>query len=239
MPKRYATTTGTRKRAKTGARRGRRRMGRKTMRNFSPIYRPPGGVGFPRQLKMKHRYCETVNMTYNIGSPAVYRYSANNMYDPRTAAGGHQPMFFDQMCVVYNHWTVIASKITIKGTPPATAAGLASYVCLVTDDDTSELQTSITALVEDGSKKKNLRVTGGINPQPITMSLGWSAKREFGGSVLANNALQGSTSAGPTEESFFKICLESADASTTVLCYFIVEIEYIAIWKELSQMTTS
>lgn len=40
-------------------------------------------------------------------------YRGNGLYDPEVAVGGHQPRMFDQMCLFYQSYLVLGSKISI------------------------------------------------------------------------------------------------------------------------------
>jgi len=71
------------------------------------------GLGFPKIVKMTHRYSETIRMVSSAGVPQFQRFRANGMYDPNQTAGGHQPLFYDQMSVLYNHWKVIGARLPL------------------------------------------------------------------------------------------------------------------------------
>lgn len=68
------------------------------------------GFGFPNQYFCKLSYTET----HPISAVQTYRrlFRGNSAYDPEWAAGGHQPMYFDELAAVYNRYTVYASAIT-------------------------------------------------------------------------------------------------------------------------------
>lgn len=74
--------------------------------------------------------------------------------------------------------------------------------------------------------------------RPVVLSYKWSAKKYFGSGVLANDELQGTASANPAEQSDFFIVSESSGGTTQVLDVEVL-IEYIVIWKELKQVSTS
>ena len=49
--------------------------------------------------------------------------------DPNHTGVGHQPLYFDQLMTIYNHYIVIGAKITVKFT--AYPATIPVNVCLL------------------------------------------------------------------------------------------------------------
>lgn len=193
-------------------------------------------IGFPRMLKFKHIYSESILLTDN-GGPQNYLFSANGMYDPNYTGTGHQPMYFDQVGALYNHYCVIGSKITIRAVPQGTSVQNPYKIVLWVNDDTN-VSPTVDGIMEFKGAKTRL-CTGGINPSQIVLTQSWSAKKYFGGSPLANTNLQGTTSSNPIEQSYYNITLRTLDGISTVSVWFQVQIEYIAIWKELKEILIS
>lgn len=187
------------------------------------------GIGFPKKMCMTHKYHEVVGLTSTTGVVGTYKFQCNGMYDPNTTGTGHQPMYYDQMAAIYNHWTVIGSKIIIKITP-TTGSSVPFYITLAQNDD-SVATGGIDANAEYGSGRRLL--FGASTDSVKTMSNKWSAKKTFGGSVLGNDNLQGS-SAGvdPSEKTYWHINLQAADQVSTQSVIIDVLISYIAVWEE-------
>ncbi len=77
----------------------------------------------PDKQMIKLRYHELVTLNPAIGSTATNVFKANGMFDPNTTGAGHQPMGFDQFIgILYNHFTVVGSKITVAFASESTAA---------------------------------------------------------------------------------------------------------------------
>ena len=72
----------------------------------------------------------------------------------------------------------------------------------------------------------------------IKMSRSWSAKKFFGGSVLANTNLQGTVSTNPAEQSYYDVGLQSTRGNTVAVAIR-VNIEYTAVWRELKEVAQS
>jgi len=195
------------------------------------------GVGFPRKMTQSHRYSDLVNLSGASGAAANFVFCANGMYDPNITGTGHQPLYFDQMSAIYNHYTVIGSKITITAVP-FTATSESWCLSLAQNDDGSVTTTSPTGQSELANSSFKI-VPANSNSQECTLVNKWSAKGTFGGSVLGNDNLQGSSGANPTEVTNWIIALRATDSTSTVSVYIKVLIEFIAVWEELKDIAQS
>jgi len=195
----------------------------------------PLGLGFPKKMTMTHKYTQTVLITSTSGVMQQLHWSANGMFAPFASGTGHQPLYFDQMGALYNHYTVIGSKCAFK-IVPSSGSQLAMVVGSYVNDDTTA-QTAINTIGELSSGNRIL--IGADSDKNYTMRKKWSAKKYFGGSVLANNDLEGTTVGNPNEQSYYNISLQAADATSTVSCWLDVEISYIAVWAELKDIAGS
>lgn len=197
------------------------------------------GLGFPKKMTMTHKYTELITINASaMGAIATRQFCCNGMYDPDVTGLGHQPMNFDQMAAIYNHYTVIGSKIkvqTVNINGPASST--AYWFALSQNDDNTISYNSLSTMNERSDGKVRL-VTAGSTSTPYFINK-WSAKKTFGGSVLANDNLQGTSGANPTEITNWIIALQAADGLSSVSTNFLVEIEYIAVWEELKELPPS
>lgn len=203
-----------------------------------PVPRKSLGVlGFPKMLKVCHKYVSApaqVNCT--LGAMATYIWTCNGMYDPDITSTGHQPLYFDQMALIYDHYTVIGSRIDINVQTSEDPIGPSIGVLWI-DDDSGTTATNVSMVSEQGfNPTKNI---GGPNHNPsVFFTKSWSAKKTFGGSVIGNNDLQGTAAANPTELSYYKFSYNTIDTSSATL-YVTARITYIAVWAELKEMAQS
>lgn len=197
--------------------------------------RVTSGLGFPKQNKMTHKYATSVTMTTTAGAYTTYVFSANGMYDPDITGTGHQPLYFDQMAGVYNHYTVIGSKISISVTP-GSALSTPFLITLMQDDDTTPAGTASEAIEQSNGRLVTL-AAGSTNPARLRRK--WSAKKTFGGNIMSNVNLKGTSTANPTEQSYYHIGIKPADGSSAVTFHVTLVIEYIAIWAELRTIASS
>lgn len=224
-------TSSTNKRIRTNF-----RQKPKSRRNVIPRTIVSSGIGFPKKMVMSHKYEETLALTIPFSVGMVKQFmSCNGMYDPNVSLGGHQPLYFDQMAALYDHYLVIGSKITVTFPPPADAN---MNVGIYIDDDAGNSLTSSDTVTEQTQAVRALLTPNATTSFQLTKS--WSAKKYFGGSILANTELQGTSGANPTEQSYYMIFCQSQTSPTAAYTYNpIVSIEYIAIWKELKEVGSS
>jgi len=200
----------------------------------------PVGLGFPKRMVMSHRYCENFLQGTIVGALTTYQISCNGMFDPDTGTSGgvtHQPMYFDQMSALYDHYTVIGSKFTITISPQNNAFG-PGIVGIYQDDDTTITPVTVAACMEQSTARYKFIAAG--SDQCVRFTNKWSAKKTFGGSILGNDNLQGTSAANPTEQTYFTIFVASsdpgaADFDVAVSC----TVTYIAVWDELKNLVQS
>jgi len=62
-------------------------------------------------------YSEQFTSSPGGGSSDGFVIRTNSMYDPRLAAGGHQPQYYDQMTALYYNWVVTDCEIVVRAVP--------------------------------------------------------------------------------------------------------------------------
>lgn len=214
------------------AKRQRRRLNRRK----KPVNKPTVnfGLGLPKKAVVTHKYNEFALITSTAGIPNGNSWSCNSMFDPNAAVGGHQPLYFDQFMALYDHYTVIGSKIHVRVTPQA--ANEDSFrVGIYLNDDTTNL-TNMSTVAEQSSG--DIRLVPANSNNVYTFTKYWSAKKTFGGAVLANDNLQGDVLNSPQEQTFYTILL-GATSALDVTAVVEVSIEYIAVWDELKDVAAS
>lgn len=193
------------------------------------------GSGFPRKLKCVHTYHQTTQLVSVAGGLASQLNRCNGMYDPDASLGGHQPLYFDQMSALYDHFCVIGSKITYYFSHSVTGNLLVQVTSYINDDITLSVTNPDTLAEQVGSK--TIIIPAGSNNR-FKMVQNWSAKKFFGKSVLGNKALTGTPSADPVEQSIWVLSANQPGGGNANIDVQI-EIEYIAIWSELKEISGS
>lgn len=183
----------------------------------------------PRTYKAKLRYTESITLNPGAGTVQTYTFNMASLYDPNYTGTGHQPLGFDQLISMYDHFCVIGSKLTATFSPSSGMA-VPTTVCLNLDADVSTLG-DIDNAIEQNSSKYCL-----LNPQspPQTLTMSYSPKTFMGISKpLSADKLQGTASANPTDCSFVNIYCQATDGSSDPGAIDVaVTIDYVAIFHE-------
>lgn len=189
--------------------------------------------GFPPKLQVRHRYAQIVGISAAAAGVGNYQFRANGMYDPDYTGTGHQPLYFDQLATIYDHFTVLRSyaKFTVANmaTTPAT-------VNVFLNDDATITPSAIDGRMEQSTGRSLL-----ISKEqgPIVFYVSFDARKTFGGDPLANDNLQGSSAADPTEQALYTISAKTADDAVATSVIVQVEIVYTAVWDELRDIAQS
>lgn len=196
------------------------------------------GYALPKRVENTHRYFELSLLNPAAGVTTKTYYRANGMFDPSAALGGHQPMLFDQMSALYNHFTVIESRITVvvaAAVVNATSNNGTAIVVLSVDDNASDTRGYQDIIETDSNCVWGVMTTEG----KVTLSTTWKAADYFGGDVIDNPNFRGSASADPTEQSTYVVTVYNSSGSYQVFFDQSVFIEYRAVWSELKDVVAS
>lgn len=190
-------------------------------------------TGFPKELKFTHRYVSPLVLTSSSSSFQKNSFSCNGLYDPDATGTGSQPLYFDQLAALYNHYTVLSSKITIQLVPRSGMSVYGIYGVYINDDTTVTPASSDRACEQSTS---SYTIVGSLQ-QPIKLRRSWNAKNAFGPGALSDPNLQGTSAANPTEQQFFTVFWqELAAAGTSQVVDAICTLEYTAMWQELKDI---
>lgn len=167
-----------------------------------------------QSFRMKTKYVATpLSLNPGVGGiPATYVFSANGLYDPDVTGTGHQVLGFDQIMPMYDHYTVIGSRIKVIG---ANTTAQDNQYLIVTLSDTVVPNPDITNLLENGlSRYKVLSVDQGDHGVE-TLTLNFSPKRFFNtNSVMDNKALKGNAVSNPGEGAYYHITVAPLDGTS-------------------------
>lgn len=199
------------------------------IRNFLPL------AGFPQKKVVRLRYVDTIKLT-DTTTPNLtktYPFSTNSAYDPDQTIGGHQPYGFDQWGLIYNHYKVLGSKMTLRVTNGA-SVGQAGIIYGIKVDDDASVVLNAPGLMEQKDSKYDVCVS---QSAPRVLTKKWSLKRSMDPTRDGTGALIG---ANPGDQEYFVIYACPADASNTLgtIC-FQVQIDYIIQFTELKDFTNS
>jgi len=191
------------------------------------LYRVPrnaNGGPWPLKKTCQLVYSDQINVSINTGR-GLWTFTANGLYDPDITGTGHQPLYFDQLMELYNHYTVTSSRIEIR---PFGLGSTGLLGALYIDDDTTQTTPAETAAERPGAVSQlwTTNATGSM-----ILAKNWSAFQIFGPNVENNALFRGNSSANPTEQSYFALSFLDP-ALGTFTQSFHVQITYTAVFSE-------
>lgn len=202
-------------------------------RNYLPI------GGFPKSKMVRLKYCEYTSLNAGTGAVAAVAYTANGMYDPRVAVGGHQPANFDAWMAQYDHYCVLGAKLKVTYMPVDGTTNVPSILGILLSDTGSRAtaSTSVEYLLESRYARKSMRLAGPIQgDRQASCTHTFSASKFFGKSkqaILGTDKYVGSAALNPTDQAFFEIFGAATTASTDPSgINLLVELEYVAVLSE-------
>lgn len=188
---------------------------------------------FPERTLAKLIYCESVQVADAIAPMRNYFFSCNNIYDPNGSGGGHQPYGHDTYATIYNHYTVIKSKITFIIAQNTAVLQSMTFGGTITDDATVNPGFD-NWLERPGVKSKQLQHNAGPGYLPITLY--WDRAKRFPRDDTTYS-LSGVMGASPAEQEFFEIDWQTAASGlATGLVFVNVKIEYTVEFYELKDL---
>lgn len=196
-----------------------------------------GRQPFPKQLFNTLRYADVVNAAVTSGVGVTYQFSCNSLYDPNASGVGHQPLYFDQLIAIYDHYTVLRSRV--KLTPTALTNLTGALVCAAWIDDDTSASTDIVRNMERIGAKTYVFQPGAASAKYPSIYMSWSATEAFGPNPQANDSLQGTSGASPTEQQYFTMNIAENLASASTTPQWVVEIEYDVVWDEFVTISGS
>lgn len=171
------------------------------------------------------------------GVPATYVFSANGLYDPDVTGTGHQPIGFDQLMPMYDHYTVIGSRIKVRASNDT--SGKSQYFILSLSD--THIHNSDTVkLLENGQNRYTIMGPADSGTENKTLTLNCNPSKFLGHQVMQTKACQGNINSNPSEQVYYHVTVGPVDnTSDSAQVTIMVEIEYIAILTEPKQLASS
>lgn len=197
----------------------------------------------PKQARLFY-YDVAQSVSAPSAVPGTEFYRANSLFDPDATGTGHQPLGFDQMMLMYEHFVVTHAKIRI------TAVNATSYngMCVIQVRSDNSAFSDPLRIIENGLNVHKTIQGNNVGYQApystcmleynldLRKHLGRRSQRE----MLEDLSLRGNASANPTEGVFFGVsAINNIDGANTFTFLYDVLIEYTAIFFEPKGLTTS
>lgn len=203
--------------------------------------------GFPKTKIVRLRYVTEIAMDCGANAFAFHNFRANSLFDPDFSGIGHQPSNFDRWMQIYNHYTVVGSKIVAKYMPSTAASATAGgYFGVMLTDDSTTLSTihgngGVANIMEQRLNTTSRFVAGAhVLGHPCTVSKRFSARRFFGKKGMVMDSLyRGDVASNPAEEAFFTLYQLPVGANDPARINVLVRIDYIAVLSEPKESDAS
>lgn len=195
----------------------------------------------PKHKKYRFPYYE-YQMTFasGINSIGTQVYTCNGMYDVDISGTGHQPMGFDQIMTLYNHYTVTHSEMEV--TFRNRSANPIKVGIMVSPNTT--VMTDYYVMNENGTIVTAFLQPNLVNGSIKTLNIEWDGNKYFGEKdITAADHYAGDVTTNPAEQAYYHlVCynplsVSSGNESAAVTCE--VRIIYHAVLNEPKKMPTS
>lgn len=189
----------------------------------------------------KLRYVERITLNAGVATIAYDTFSATSCYDPYVAAGGHQPLGFDEWMNFYEHYMVLGSKITAIGSNYTTGVNQDVYLVAKLKPDSGATTTNIATIMEQGGASYRLLTSRDGNRSSAVVKCYYSPKKFFS---LKNprdeQDLRGIATSNPTENAYFQIsAVGSTSASDPPPIEVLCTLEYTVLFTERKPLQQS
>lgn len=206
--------------------------------------------GFPDRKIVKLKYAELITLNPNAAEsavPTMNHFRANSLYDPNQSGTGHQPRGFDELAAIYDHYTVIGSKLKVTFENDVDIAALtAGQYCFAMLQDTTSAPGTLVDLLEEGSRNQvAYRQRNTTTGRSITLTRTYSPHKFFGipkkDSVVSNALHTPNVGSNPAEDAIYTVGVICARTTSTDPPPVVarVEIEYIAVFTEKRPQSSS
>ena len=192
---------------------------------------------FPNTFTTSLKYVEVVEIDCEgLGAPKKYEFRANSIYDPNLTGVGHQPIGRDQFSALYDHYTVIGSKLKATFYPKGDYAQNVSMFLGGMTTDTTNTFTSVSEMLEQSGARGNILTKLGTKAS-VVRNLKYSPRKMFKigkGSIIGNARITTQVGTNPTEDAIFQLFAVQPDGSSVdpIPIKVLVEIEYIVVFSE-------
>jgi len=195
----------------------------------------PNVFGFPLTLLTKLRYHDTLTITSIAGVLAEQQYRWNSTFDPDFTNAGHQPLYRDTYAAIYDQYSVVSAKATIKMYNSSTT--LLALVGVQTDDDATP-SSGFNTIAEQSTAKSTVLGVVGTTSANKTFNITWDCKAILGIDPYVGESYKTPVGSNPSEVSFLNIfCATTVGSNVTVSID--VMIEQTVMWSELTTPTGS
>lgn len=193
-----------------------------------------------KTFRQTHRYATAVAIDPVIASIGGKVFSCNGLYDPDISGVGHQPYLFDQMVLLYNHYTVINARMRATFFSKNNNASTSTYLVGVQIRSGTTITGTPSTMIEQGESNWSYLSQGDGSKSLVTVTKKINLSRWLNQKVLEEDGNAGTAGANPFEEVYFHVFACAADFASnpdSLTCQ--ITIEYDTVWHEKKALTGS
>lgn len=191
---------------------------------------------FPRQRRVTLRYIENISVNIPAGTYGDYIFRANSITDPNWTGVGHQPYGRDMWVSLYNRFTVVGSKITVRN-GYGTNTGVPLVFGVYKTADSTPTATTLEIRMENPYGRYQIQNSAYYSHQSSpAVRMRFNTNEWFGipaHTALADDTISAVVNTNPTREVFYAVWVgpqdSFSDLATTYMC---VQIDYDVIFSE-------
>lgn len=225
---------------KTYRRKRRRKPSKNTLVRSRATYMkgPQKSLPLGKSFKFQTRYVDTrLQLDPVTDTPRTHVFSLTGLYDPDVTGTGHQPIGFDQLMAMYDHYTVIGAKYRVTFSNQDTTKQ-ALVACQI--KDTATTSTNIDEIIENGQTKYTTLGVEASGNSVRTLAGGINTSKFFGRKVMDGTKYNGTDGANPNDQIYLHITVGPKDyLEDNFPVTMTVQIDYIAILTEPKQLVQS
>jgi len=198
----------------------------------------------PNNQRVTMRYVDRCSLNAGTATGAIQAYRANSIFDPDSTGTGHQPYGRDTWATMFNHYTVIGSKIQVKGYSSPTTENFGAPVIISLSLDDAALSAFVAPggiyRCEGGNVAYDLADTGNVGRQPVRLKKSFVSSSFFSKEAPEDNDQLGAAmGSNPAEVAFFNLAVTGNDGGEPAAMEFLVTIDYDVILSEPTLLTPS
>lgn len=184
---------------------------------------------FGERTRRRVQYFFTAAITGSSSALFSYVCSANGAYDPDISGGGHQPMGFDQMMGMFNHYTVIGSRMRAIFTSASTFP--VHFGTMISGS--SSYSTDYQVNTENGNMIYGIATAGTTSGCCITLKQSVNCAKFQGiDDVLDDPNMRGDASSNPSEQMYYHLMVWNPASSSIPTGTLDVYLEFDTMFHE-------
>ena len=182
---------------------------------------------FPYSHTCVVRYQQEFSINPAVGVSGDYVFSANGLYDPNITGVGHQPYGFDQLMVLFDHYTVTASRLRLRLS--SNNAIPFWMTCLLSDTNVSLAGNTSEIILEIPSASSELigYNTSSVGKGDKTVAFD-ASKFFYIKNFVGKTNYRGDAGSNPVEQAYFHCILSpnaTGDDVANQVCWATIEYE--------------